>query len=513
MRQLRGAPWESDRRELEKRAGIDQAFEVNHFLDRLPIGSPAPLIEFGFIGLAKIELHLCAFQAQQEPTLLLPDAHRMLIPANVAGGETVPQPAGGAADKFDVISRHSDFFVELAVGRVFEPLADAHTALRKLPTPAAGTASEKNIPLAAHQDDANVRAEAVCVNDVAHVSALVCHSEHAHHTLLYLCGMLSSRMAAWRGLAALVALAAAVFFTSLLLGSSGIGAGRVIAVLFGGGDDAARTVVTVVRLPRVLAAFGVGSLLAVSGVLLQALFRNPLADPYVLGVSGGAAVGALLAMIAGAAAVCVQSAATAGALGAVALVYFLARSGGTPRLLLTGVVVASACGAVVMVLLALADASRVRGMVFWLAGDLEWAFNPWTSTLAAVGAVVIAALFGRPLNVLAAGELRARSVGLELEVWRSLLFFACAVLTGIAIVSAGNVGFVGLITPHAVRLIFRTGDHRIVAPAAAVGGGTLLALADLVARTVASPRQLPVGAIMALVGAPLFIVLLRGKAR
>jgi iron complex transport system permease protein len=325
--------------------------------------------------------------------------------------------------------------------------------------------------------------------------------------------MLNSRLAAWKGLVALVALAAAVFFASLLVGSSGIGASRVAAALFGSGDDAARNVVTIVRLPRILAAFGVGSLLALAGVLLQALFRNPLADPYVLGVSGGAAVGALLAMIAGAAAFSVQLAAVVGALGAVAIVYSLARGGGTPRLLLTGVVLASACGAVISVLLALADSSRVRGMVFWLAGDLEWAFSPWTSALAALGAVVVALLIGRPLNVLAAGELRARSVGLELEAWRSLIFFACALLTAIAVVSAGTVGFVGLITPHAVRLMFRTSDHRIVAPASALLGGTLLALADLVARTIASPRQLPVGAIMALVGAPLFIVLLRGRGR
>jgi iron complex transport system permease protein len=325
--------------------------------------------------------------------------------------------------------------------------------------------------------------------------------------------MLNSRLAAWKGLAALVALAAAVFFASLLVGSSGIGASRVAGALFGSGDDAARNVVTIVRLPRILAAFGVGSLLALAGVLLQALFRNPLADPYVLGVSGGAAVGALLAMIAGAAIFSVQLAAVVGALGAVAIVYFLARGGGTPRLLLTGVVLASACGAVISVLLALADSSRVRGMVFWLAGDLEWALSPWTSALAALGAVVVALLIGRPLNVLAAGELRARSVGLELEAWRSLIFFACALLTAIAVVSAGTVGFVGLITPHAVRLTFRTSDHRVVAPASALLGGTLLALADLVARTIASPRQLPVGAIMALVGAPLFIVLLRGRGR
>jgi iron complex transport system permease protein len=311
----------------------------------------------------------------------------------------------------------------------------------------------------------------------------------------------------------LLALAVAVFGAALLIGSSGISLSRALAALAGGGDEATRNVLIAVRLPRVLAAFGVGSLLALSGVLLQALFRNSLADPYVLGVSGGAAVGALLAMIAGATALVVQSAAVAGALGAVGMVYLLARGGGTPRLLLTGVVLASACGALVSVLLALADTSRVRGMVFWLAGDLEWAVSPWASAGAALLAAAIAIVLARPLNVLAAGELRARTVGLALGAWRTLLFVACATLTSIAVVSAGTVGFVGLITPHAVRLSFGTSDHRIVAPAAALGGGALLAGADLVARTCAAPRQLPVGAIMALVGAPMFVMLLRGRGR
>jgi iron complex transport system permease protein len=322
-----------------------------------------------------------------------------------------------------------------------------------------------------------------------------------------------SERASARSLVLLAVLAVGVFCVSLLIGSSGLGWRGALAALTGSGDEATRTVLLAVRLPRVLAAFGVGSLLALAGVLLQALFRNPLADPYVLGVSGGAAVGALLAMMAGAAAFAVQSAAVGGALTAVVTVYLLARSGGTPRLLLTGVVLASACGALVSVLLALADTSRVRGMVFWLAGDLEWAVTPWASAAAALTAVVAAVLVARPLNVLAAGELRARSVGLALEAWRTVLFIGCAALTAIAVVSAGTVGFVGLITPHAVRLAFRTSDHRIVAPAAALAGGMLLALADLVARTVASPRQLPVGAIMALVGAPLFVVLLRGRAK
>jgi iron complex transport system permease protein len=317
--------------------------------------------------------------------------------------------------------------------------------------------------------------------------------------------------APWRRLLILLLLAAGVFLTALLTGSSGIGLHEALAALNGAGDEATRNVLLAVRLPRVLAAFGVGGLLALSGVLLQALFRNPLADPYVLGVSGGAAVGALLAMIAGAAALIVQSAAVAGALGAVALVYLLARGGGTPRLLLTGVVLASACGALVSVLLALADSSRVRGMVFWLAGDLEWALRPWLSAGTALLAVAVAMLIARPLNVLAAGELRARTVGLALEGWRTVLFVVCATLTALAVVSAGTVGFVGLITPHAVRLTFRTSDHRLVAPAAALAGGMLLAAADLVARTIAAPRQLPVGAIMALVGAPLFVILLRQR--
>ena len=309
----------------------------------------------------------------------------------------------------------------------------------------------------------------------------------------------------------LAALAIVVFCASLMTGSSGIGLSRTLHALAGATDEQARSVLLQVRLPRLLAGFGVGALLALAGVLLQALFRNPLADPFVLGLSGGAAVGALCAMLAGWVAFAVQGSAVAGGFVAIAAVYFLARGGGTARLLLTGVVIASACGALVSVLLSLATSVQVRGMVFWLAGDLGWALEPRASIAAAVLAVLVAVAIARPLNVLAAGELRARAVGLELETWRLLLFVVCAALTAIAVVSAGTVGFVGLITPHAVRLGFKTSDHRIVAPAAALAGGTVLAAADLVARTALAPRQLPVGAIMALIGAPVFIFLLRTR--
>ena len=307
----------------------------------------------------------------------------------------------------------------------------------------------------------------------------------------------------------LVALMLAAAAVSLLYGSSGLGPADALAALGGGGDETARSIVLDVRLPRTLAAVGVGSVLALAGVLLQALFRNPLADPYVLGVSGGAAVGALAALMAGAGAVATRSGAFAGAIATIALVAVIGRGGGMTRLLLSGVVLASACGAGVAVLLALADSGQLRGMVFWLAGDLGWAQDPWTSTLAALAALALALAFARPLNVLAAGERRAQAVGLDLGLARWAIFLVSAALTSTAVVTAGTIGFVGLVTPHAVRLAFRTGDHRIVAPAAALAGGGFVTLADYAARTIAAPRQLPVGAILALIGAPLFLVLLR----
>lgn len=310
---------------------------------------------------------------------------------------------------------------------------------------------------------------------------------------------------------ALLAFALAVVALSLVWGTQGLATADALRALAGGADVTSQAILFEVRLPRVLAALGVGSVLALSGVLLQALFRNPLADPYILGVSGGAAIGALTALLLGAGVLATRGSALSGAFVAVTLVWLLGRGGGTTRLLLTGVVVASACGAMVAVLLSLADGSQLRGMVFWLAGDLSWANDPWTSVTAAVVAVIVAIVLARPLNVLASGELRSRSVGLDLGIWRAGIFAACAALTSSAVITAGTIGFVGLVTPHAVRLAFRTSDHRIVAPAAAVLGGALVVAADLVARTLVAPRQFPVGAVMALVGTPLFLLLLRDR--
>lgn len=307
----------------------------------------------------------------------------------------------------------------------------------------------------------------------------------------------------------LIALAAIVACLALIAGSTDIGMRAGVAALFGDTAEPARTVVLELRLPRLLSAFAIGALLALAGVLLQALFRNPLADSYVLGVSGGSALGALLALLLGGSLWLVQGSAAAGAMLATVLVLTLARGGGTVRVLLTGVVIASACGALVTLALVLADTGQLRGMMFWLAGDLGWAANPIPMALAAVIATVFIALLARPLDVLATGETTAQSLGLDLRRWRAGVVVMAGVLTAGAVIQGGTIGFIGMLVPHMVRLAFATASHRVVVPAAALAGGTLLAAADLVARTVAAPRQLPVGAVMALLGVPVFLMLLR----
>jgi len=276
-----------------------------------------------------------------------------------------------------------------------------------------------------------------------------------------------------------------------------------------------REVILDLRLPRALNAFTTGGLLALAGVLMQVLLRNPLADPYVLGISGGAAVAALAAMLLGLGGLFVDWAAGIGALGATLLVFALAhaRGGWTPqRLLLNGVVVASGCAAIVSLMLALGDESRLRGMLFWLMGDLSFsAFSPVAlAMLLIVGFLSVAG--ARSLNVLARGEVESQSLGVALRPARMALFCATAALTATAVTTAGGIGFIGLVTPHLVRLAAGS-NHRVVVPASVLLGGSLLSLADTMARITAPPRQLPVGALTALIGVPLFLILLRRERR
>jgi iron complex transport system permease protein len=310
-------------------------------------------------------------------------------------------------------------------------------------------------------------------------------------------------------MAVLTALALGTFAYALLSGSADIAPAQWWQLAAGDGDAVARTVVLDLRLPRVLTAFAVGALLALAGLLLQALFRNPLADPYVLGVSGGAAVAALLALAAGAATWLTQGAAALGAAAAVSLVWWLGAAGGTTRLLLAGVVIAATCSAIVTLVLSLASAEELRGMIFWLAGDLSWANWPRATLALAITATLVITVLARPLDVLASGELRAQGVGLDLRLARAGVVAGSALLAGAAVVSAGTIGFVGLLGPHIARLWFRTANHRVVAPATALLGGLIVALADTLARTLLEPRQLPVGALLALVGAPVFLSLLK----
>jgi iron complex transport system permease protein len=264
------------------------------------------------------------------------------------------------------------------------------------------------------------------------------------------------------------------------------------------------------RLPRAAAAWTVGALLSLSGCLMQVLLRNPLADPYILGVSGGASFAALLGMTVGVTAAFTPALAWAGALISILVVFSLARGEGPwsgTRLLLTGVVTASGWAALISLLLTLGPDSSLRGMLFWLIGDLSYAQLPLWAL--AILILVFGVCFGmaRSLNVLAMGETTARLLGEPTRKLLWLVYLLASILTATAVSIAGNIGFVGLIVPHLMRLVIGS-DHRILLPAAALFGGLFLVLSDTLARTALAPRQLPVGVVTALLGVPLFLMLL-----
>jgi iron complex transport system permease protein len=319
------------------------------------------------------------------------------------------------------------------------------------------------------------------------------------------------RLAVFPVFAILMLAAAALLGLSLASGSLRLSPHEIAGALFTDAPSLARDVLIELRLPRALAAFAVGGLLAVSGAILQVLLRNPLADPYVMGVSGGASVAALVAIMLGLPAAGIDGLAAAGALVACLLVFALAQGPGgwTPtRLLLTGIVVAAGAGSIVSLLLALGDEVQLRGMVFWLLGDLSrgerW---PWLLGLLTSAALAGVAL-GRQLNVLSLGTVQAATVGMNVRQIQLAMFAVSSLLTGTAVSAAGSIGFVGLVTPHLVRLAIGS-DNRVVLPASALAGGVLLMAADLAARSLIAPRQLPVGALTALVGVPLFLALMR----
>lgn len=269
-----------------------------------------------------------------------------------------------------------------------------------------------------------------------------------------------------------------------------------------------------IRLPRILLAAAVGASLATAGATYQSLLRNPLAEPYLLGISNGAAVGTMFALVFfGRFEWSRPLMAFAGALVATLAVYRLARgrAGATPeRLILAGVIVTTFLSSVIIFVTTLMDATRIRSFTFWLLGDLSGtskALLPVALVIAIVGAVVLT-LNARSLNLLMLGERDAFDLGVEVGRVRIIVFLVASLLVGSSVAASGSVGYVGLVVPHLARLSLGS-DNRISIPAAALGGALFVIVADTIARTVIAPRELPVGAITALIGAPLFIYLLR----
>ena len=313
----------------------------------------------------------------------------------------------------------------------------------------------------------------------------------------------------------LVLLSLVAGLLALVSGSADISTSEVWQSLSGNAADNARNVIMELRLPRALTAFGVGGLLAVAGVLMQVLLRNPLAEPYILGSSGGAAVAALLAMMLGLGATLVDLSAFAGAMFATLLVFSIAQGTGnwTPtRLLLTGVVLAAGFSAATTLLLALSPDQNLRGMLFWLVGDLSFSYSPARSLWLLAAITVAGLIAARDLNVLARGDQQAAIVGLPVAGFRLIIFAVTALATAISVTTVGVIGFIGLVVPHLIRILAGS-DHRIVLPASALAGGTLLVMADTLARTVLAPRQLPVGALTATIGVPLFLILMSRSRR
>ncbi|WP_411069259.1 FecCD family ABC transporter permease [Streptomyces sp. cmx-4-25] len=319
----------------------------------------------------------------------------------------------------------------------------------------------------------------------------------------------------------LLALAAACL-ASLALGSVRVPPGQVLDALTGrAGPSPYRTIVLDVRLPRVLLGVVVGAGLAVVGAVLQALVRNRLADPFLLGISSGASAGAVLVLVVGVGGgitttLALPAGAFAGALVALVLVYGLARRGGTmtgPRLVLAGVAVSYVLSALTTLILAAAGRpEHFREALYWSLGGLgsaRWDTLVLPAAVLTLGLGVLLAL-ARPLDLLLVGEEDATVLGLDTARFRAAVFVLVSLVTAVMVAASGAVGFIGLMAPHAARLAVGA-PHRRLLPVAALGGAVALVLADLGARTVTAPQDLPVGVLTALIGGPFFLWLMRRR--
>ena len=305
-----------------------------------------------------------------------------------------------------------------------------------------------------------------------------------------------------------------IFIVSLSIGSVDISIKQLLHALLDQDDSLASSVVLDLRFPRTVVGFMVGAMLALAGALMQVLLRNPLAEPYVLGVSGGASAAVLIAMLSGLSGFLISGSAFLGAMLSMLLVFGLAHGKGDwspARLLLTGIVIAAGWGALISLILSITQGTQLRGMLFWLMGDLSYAHYTHWALIVLIVCLVVSMMISRNLNILARGELQAATLGVSPKRIRYLVYFLSSLLAATAVTLAGNIGFVGLIVPHAIRLIVGS-DHRILLPAAFLLGGCLVMLADCLARTIIAPQQLPVGVLTAIIGIPVFLVLLRRQS-
>lgn len=324
-------------------------------------------------------------------------------------------------------------------------------------------------------------------------------------------------MSRWTLGSLLVVLVVLSLVVSVRFGYVSLSTQEVLAALLGRGDPRTYDIVVRIRLPRALLAILIGGGLSLAGATFQALLRNPLAEPYILGISGGASVGAVIVLafgLTGEGSWALPLAAFAGALLAIALVFRVATATGRAMdvrvLLLAGVVVAAFFSACIAFILAISSARTVQSAVLWIMGSLAAA--DWSKTLLTAAYTLPACLLllamARPLNLLAIGEETAHYLGANVEAVKRMSLGIAALVTASGVAVAGVIGFVGLVVPHAIRLLAGS-DHRTLMPLSFLAGAAFLTLADLVARTVLSPTEIPIGVITAFVGVPFFLVLLR----
>lgn len=303
-------------------------------------------------------------------------------------------------------------------------------------------------------------------------------------------------------------------FTGISYGSSGVGFGDMVRILLGrsGSDSVAAAIIWEIRFPRVVLAAVVGATLALGGLVFQALLRNPLAEPYILGVSGGSAIGAIIALLIGLSPFPgVAAASFAGSMLVLLLLIMLAAGSSFGRrdsLLLGGVMINALCGAVIMFLISLAQNTQVQHVLFWLMGDLSiFSRQQLPILLTVLPCFILIFILARPMNLLLMGRENAAVLGVEVNLVSNLLLVATTFMVSVAVCHSGLIGFVGLVVPHILRLAIGP-DHRLLVPASILGGASYLIFCDLLARSLPAAGEMPVGVITAMIGAPLFIFMM-----